>query len=237
MATVSRYSRPSSLDEALTLLGRPRAVVLGGGTSLNACPTTEPVEVVDIQALELGGVETLARGAARIGAMTTLQQLADSDLPAAVREAARRELPSTLRAQATIGGTVATGDAESELLAVLLVHDASVALSGRHVTLGELLGELPLRRGALITAVTIETSGRCAVARAGRTCADRPIVAAAVRLAADGTRRVAVAGVAARPVLVDDPDELDPPSDFRGSREYRRALAEVLVARASEAAA
>lgn len=237
VAKVKRYWRPSSLDEALTLLRRPRAIVVGGGTRLNTIPPTEPVEVVDLQALQLGGVEPLDHGAARIGATATLQQLVEADLPPAVREAARRELPSTLRAQATIGGTIATGDAESELLAVLLVHEASVTLRERRVPLGELLGELPLPRDAVITSVTIETSGRSAVARAARTSADRPIVAAAVRITADGRRRVAVAGAAERPVLVEDADELESRSDFRGSREYRRALAEVLVSRASEAAA
>jgi carbon-monoxide dehydrogenase medium subunit/putative selenate reductase FAD-binding subunit len=52
---------------------------------------------------------------------------------------------------------------------------------------------------------------------------------------ADGTRRLALAGVAATPVLVDGADRLDPPADFRGSSEYRRALAAILMARALEA--
>lgn len=233
VAKISRYWRPLSLDEALALLGRPGTVVLAGGTKLNAVPTSEPVEVVDLQALGLDGVEPLGRDTVRIGATTTLQQLADADLPPTVREAARRELPSTLRAQATLGGTIAAADPDSELLAVLLVHGASVTLVERDVELVDLLGELPIAQ--VILSVTIDTTGRCAVARAARTRADRPIVAAAVRIAPDGARRVAVAGVASTPVLVEEPDELEPPADFRGSREYRRALAEILVSRASEA--
>jgi len=52
-----------------------------------------------------------ARRGPAIGAMTRLQELVDSDdVPSVVREAARHELPSTLRAQSTIGGCIASGD-------------------------------------------------------------------------------------------------------------------------------
>ena len=240
MATVSRYSRPASLAEAFALLDRPGAVVLGGGTTLNAVASAGPIEVVDLQALGLDRIEPLDGGAVRIGATATLQRLAEAGgLPAALREAARRELPSTLRAQATLAGTIVTADPESELLAVLLVHDAAVAVSGAAgtevVPLAELLAALPLSPGRVVTAVTIDATGASAVARAGRTRADRPIVAAAARVGPDGARRLALSGVAATPVLVEEPDEVDPPSDFRGSGAYRRALAEVLASRAQEA--
>ena len=90
--------------------------------------------------------------------------------------------------------------------------------------------------GAFVTAVVIETEGTCAAARTGRTAADRPIVAAYARRTPDSETRLALAGVARRPVLVnpDELDELEPPDDFRGSSEYRRALAHTLAARALE---
>jgi putative selenate reductase FAD-binding subunit len=239
VATVSRYSRPASLVEALELLEPPAAVVLGGGTKINATPSS-PVEVVDLQALDLARIETAGSGTVLLGARVTLQELADAEaLPHAIREAARREQPSTLRAQATLAGTVATGDPESELLAVLLVHEASVSVQSaagvRVVSLADLLATLPLPRTRVITDVTVDVTGTTAVSRLGRTRADRPIVAAAARVTPGGTRLLALSGVAATPVLVDDVHELDPPSDFRGSREYRQALAEVLAARALEA--
>jgi len=240
VATVSGYSRPGSLDEALALLDRPGAVVLGGGTKVNATAGAEPIEVVDLQALGLDGTDVLDGGAVRFGAMVTLQRLVEcGDLPEAVRESARRELPSTLRAQATLGGTIAVGDPESELLATLLVHDAVVGVANaegpRTVSLEELLEKLPPEPGSVVVAVTIAVTGRSFVARVGRTRADRPIVAAAARIAPDGLRRLALSGVAATPILVEDLEGLDPPSDFRGSGEYRRALAEVLASRALEA--
>lgn len=241
--TTTAYWRPSSIAQALDLLERPGAVVLAGGTRLNGRSTADPVEVVDLQALDLGGLRPGPGDELTVGAMTTLQELVDSgDVPSVVREAARREQPSTLRAQGTVGGAVATGDPESELLAALLVHEAVVHVSTRDATeavaLEELLADLPVRvgRGRVVTAVTIRTTGAAAAFRTARTPADRAIVAAVAR-ATDGGRLVALTGVAATPVLVDPRELPEPPGDFRGASDYRRALAEVLVARAVEAIA
>lgn len=240
--TATAYWRPSTIAHALELLERPGAVVLAGGTQLNADPgpdSSEAVEVVDLQALDLARIEAGSGDSLRIGAMTTLQRLVDShDAPAVVREAARRELPSTLRAQATVGGCIVMGHAESELLGALLVHEAVVHLDANDgtetVPLEELLAALPVGAGRLVTAVTLHTAGVAATAHTARTPADRAIVAAFAR-ATDTGRRVALTGVAPTPILVQSGDDLDPVGDFRGSREYRRALATVLLARVLEA--
>ena len=261
MVIISAYQRPATMEAALACLARPGAVLLGGGTKVNATAGPGPVAVVDLQALGLGRIDGLDGRMAVIGATATLSRLAGSPVvPDVIREAARREQPSTLRAQATVGGCVATGDPESELLAALLVHGAIVRIAAPHgvyeLTLQQLLAALPLADGGIITSVTISTAGRSSAARTGRTRADRPIVAAVARVIADG-RRVALTGVAATPVLIEAPahtgtsgtapggtgpsgaenggidtSRLDPPADFRGSAEYRRALAAVLAARA-----
>lgn len=239
MVTAIAYGRPSTIDEAFELLARPSAVVLAGGTRLNGDTSPRQVEVVDLQALHLHGIRSEGDHGLRIGAMTTLQQVADDDLvPPAVREAARRERPSTLRVQGTLGGCLATGDAESELLAALLVHEAVVHVQSRDrsgaLSLEAFLDGLPLEPGHLVTAVALRTDGITAAARTARTPADRAIVAAFARTVQDG-RRIALTGVAPRPVLVQPGEELDPTGDFRGSSEYRRALAGVLITRVLEA--
>jgi probable selenate reductase FAD-binding subunit len=238
MVTVTAYWRPSTMAEALEVLERPDAIVLAGGTRLDADPSAEEVEVVDLQALHLDGITPGEGDALRIGAMVTLQQLADCELaPDVVREAARREQPSTLRAQGTVGGCIATGRADSELLAALLVHEAVVEVEDRQVTEGmpleRVLADLFLPAGQVVTAVTIRTTGRAYAVRTARTPADRAIVAAYGRVTGDG-QRVALTGVAATPVLLLPGDDLQPIGDFRGSADYRRRLADVLVARVVE---
>jgi len=240
MVTATAYWRPATIAEALELLERPGAMVLAGGTFLGGDPSVEQVEVVDLQALPLDGIRPGSDGLLRIGATVTLQQLVDDDdVPGVLREAARREEPSTLRAQATIGGCIATGRADSELLAALLVHEAVVEVRDLGATeelpLERVLAELFLPAGQLVTAVTVRTTGTAYAARTARTTADRAIVAAYARTTDGGGRRVALTGVGATPVLVRPGDELQPIGDFRGSADYRRHLADVLTARVVEA--
>ena len=159
MANVSAYLRPATLDDALACLGRPGAVVVGGGTMVNTARHLEPVLVVDLQDLRLDAIERDGDDGLLIGATATFERLAgDASVPAAIREAARREEPSTLRTLATVGGLVATADPSSELLAALLVHDGEVRLAGRDgghsVTLAALLEDGRLLANKIITAVT-----------------------------------------------------------------------------------
>ncbi len=236
MPSVLAYHRPGSLDEAATLLAEPNRRAIGGGTV--AVPDARiardvGVEVVDLQAL---GLDSLSSDGARLamGAMVRLGDLmADPATPALLADLARRELPSALRNQATVGGTVALGEADSVLLAGLLVHDATVAVHGAETqALADLLAA-GLGSG-IVTSVSVETSGTGAIAATGRTPADVPIVSAVAR-AADTSVVVALTGVADHPVLVDPADPtagLQPAGDFRGSADYRLHLAATLTARA-----
>jgi CO/xanthine dehydrogenase FAD-binding subunit len=96
--------------------------------------------------------------------------------------------------------------------------------------LADLAGHL---RNGILTGVALETGGQTAHARVARTPQDSPIVAAVARHQPDGSALLALCGVAATPVLVGpgDLDTLDPPSDFRGSKEYRERMARVLARR------
>lgn len=242
MAQVAAYHRPHDLDQAIDLLADPARTVLAGGTIVNADREPPAVEVVDLQALGLDAIEAepdAEAGPVRLGAMVTLDRLAaEPALPEWLRELAKAELPSTLRTVATVGGTVAAGEAESALVAGLLAAGATIELAGggQPVPLGQLLAD-GLPAGGLITAVVVETIGQAAVATTARTPADIPIVAAVARRAGAATT-LALSGVADHPVLVDPADPaagLEPPGDFRGSPSYRRHLAQVLSARALEA--
>ncbi len=226
------YHRPTSIAEATGLLDGPNRMALAGGTTIVHDGSGHPVELVDLQALGLGNIS--ANGSRiEIGATATLQALVDSDLvPDVVRDAAKADQPSTLRTLATVGGSVGAADSESLLVAALLVHEATVNFADeRSAPLHEVLSN-GLSQGDLIVSISVATGGATAMATTGRTPHDVPIVAVVGRRSDDGTR-LAICGVGATPQLVEEGSlgQLEPPGDFRGSAEYRKRLAEVLMAR------
>ena len=240
---ITKYYRPLTLDEAITLTTRPDAVIIAGGTTVNTDAAGPPVVAIDLQALALSGIETDG-DAVRLGAMTRLVEVVDSDLvPDVLRDLARREAPSTIRNAATIGGTIGTADSESQLLSGLLAFGATVVLARTGSTtehsLTAILDDAELLDGAIITSVAVPSGGVAAADRTARTPMDRPIVMAVAHRDTSGVVLLAMAGVAPRPVIV-EPDriaDLDPPSDFRGSSEYRTQIAVVLANRVLAAVA
>ena len=236
MPSVLAYHRPQTLDAASELSHRPNTRLIGGGTVVvpdARVPGADGVEIVDLQALGLDTIAAAPGESLTLGAMVRLGALAvDERVPALVRDLARRELPSALRNQATIGGTVALGARDSVLVAGLLVHGAEVDIhGGGTMALADLLAaDAP---AGLITAIRIACDGAGSIAATGRTPADDPIVAAIARDASAGVR-VALTGVAATPVEVDPADPtagLEPSGDFRGSSAYRLHLASTLTRR------
>ncbi|MGB9113561.1 MAG: FAD binding domain-containing protein [Acidimicrobiales bacterium] len=244
MTNVRQYSRPRELGEALRLLEQSGAVAVGGGTEVNSHDHDQPIAVVDLQELGLDGIELREPSALHIGATVTLQSLLEhADVPVALRDAARREVPSSLRSRATVGGSVCGQRLDSEVVAALLMHEAVavvLGLNGRvKISIADLIKDRFPIEHRILTAVTIDPSGVTASERTGRTRADRPIVAVHGRRRANGTCRIVITGVADRPIVVDgEAGDVRGAliatagfGDFRGSREYRRALAEVLTGR------
>jgi len=234
---IIEYHRPLTLDEAIALVADPHAVILAGGTTVNAEPTSSAAVAVDLQSLDLSGIHADGE-VVRIGATTRLQDIVDSvEIPTLLRDLARREAPNTIRNAATIGGTIATSDPESQLVTGLLAYGATVSVardgSTAEHSIDELLDDASLLDGSIITSVSVPTGGTAAADRTARTPMDQTIVMAVAYRGSDGDVRLAVSGVAPVPVIVEPQDlaDLDPPSDFRGSTQYRRQLASVLVRR------
>jgi CO/xanthine dehydrogenase FAD-binding subunit len=130
------YYWVEDIDEALILLSRSdtKTVPLAGGTALLGLDDERIQAVVDLRDLELAYIREDARGT-HIGAMTTLQSIADSPIlgelaTGLLARAARTSSPSRLiRESATLGGTLALGMAsQADLLTALAVMEAQALL-------------------------------------------------------------------------------------------------------------
>jgi len=234
---ITQYHRPTTIDEAVALVGTPGAHVIIEGTAFDSTEDRDETVAIDLQSLNLDEIE-MSGGAMRIGSMTTLADLASfPQTPPMIAELASREQPSTIRNAMTIGGVIALNDPESELLAGLVAFNASVtvarAASIHDHPIEATLENPQLIEDSIIIDVSIETGGTSAAHRTGRTPMDRPIVMVAGHLDSAGHIRLAVTGVDAQ-VIAMKPGQVDalvPPTDFRGTSRYRKALATVLTKR------
>ena len=265
MPNLQAYHKPTSLADALALLNREtqRTVPLAGGTWLSPRigKTAHAGAVVDLSELGLDQIDR-DPDTLRLGAMATLAAVAE--------DVTCRTLAGGILAQialsdatvnvgngATVGGTVALALPDSEFVLALLALDAELSVQSNGVGTWLLDSFLDnptgLLDGALITQIRVTlplhaTAGR---ARVSRTPSDHPIVAAiAVIAEAKDALRIALGGVANRPLLVTferaaDVEaavrkaiELSPPyADWQGTVEYRREMGILLAVRAFKKAA
>jgi len=243
---ITVYHRPQTLDEALTLLSRPDARPLGGGTLLSQ-PGPEPIQVVDLQSLGLNTINKKG-GELIVGATTTLQTLFESnECPHGLKTAIKFEAPLNLRNSATVAGTLVSGDGRSTFTTALLALDAKIDIrTSRTDARGSNIGEYLLTRPAgLIISIAIPLQ-KFAFESVSRTPADKPIVCAAMAQWSSGRTRLALGGYGKTPLLAMDGTEADgfetaarnayhQAADEWASAEYRMDVAATLARRCIEA--
>ncbi len=108
------YIRPESMSEALEQLAGDEAHAHSGGTDLLGClrdGVFEAPKVVSLSGLnQMRGIEETADGGLRIGALTTLAELANSEIIrdryTVLAEAAESAASPQLRNQGTVGGNL-----------------------------------------------------------------------------------------------------------------------------------
>jgi carbon-monoxide dehydrogenase medium subunit len=129
------YAAPQSLDEAVALLKKNTgARILGGGHSLLTemkLQRISPPMLVDLRNIQaLRGIARRSDGGLRIGAMTTLVEIAEEkdiqERYAALAEAAKSTSDPQIRNCSTLGGNLAYGDPAADLPAALLVFEATL---------------------------------------------------------------------------------------------------------------
>jgi len=246
---ITAYHRPKTLDEALTLLTQPNRIPLGGGTLLSHS-MPEPVEAVDLQALNLDTIHK-SGNSLEIGATVTLQQLLESEYcPEALKSALKLEAPLNLRNAATVAGTLVAGDGRSTFAVVLLALDGKVEetkldQSNVETRLSNIGDFLALRPRGLITSITLPLNLKLAFDYVSRTPADKPIVCAALAQWNSGRTRLVLGGYGKSPLLAMDGTEAEgietaagnafhEATDEWASAEYRMDVAATLAKRCLE---
>jgi CO/xanthine dehydrogenase FAD-binding subunit len=241
---ITTYHRPQTLDEALTLLAQPNTFPLGGGTLLSQ-PTTDPVSVVDLQALGLDSLRVKGNDL-EIGATCTLQALLENEnCPAALKVAIKLEAPINIRNTATVAGTLVSSDGRSPFATALLSLDAKLSVTSNQLSVVSIGEFLPLRPRGLITLITIPLNAKFAFEFTSKTPADKPIVAAALSQWNSGRTRLALGGYGKSPMLAMDGTEAEgldaaarnayhEANDDWASAEYRMDVAATLAKRCLE---
>jgi carbon-monoxide dehydrogenase medium subunit len=246
--------------------GGADAKVLAGGHSLiplMRLRLAQPSTLVDINGLEreLGYVRR-DNGALRVGAMTRHYQLEQSEevrrsLPL-LADIASEVGDAQVRSMGTIGGVLAHADPAGDYGTLALMLDATVVTNKRSIAARDFflgLFSTPLAGDELVTEVSFPiAAGPHSYVKFRRRLSDWAIVGAGAQKMEDGSWRVGVTNAAPTPVRASGVEQalasgasasdaarqatqgLDPASDLRGSAEYKRHLATVLVQRAVEGA-
>lgn len=149
------YHWAEDIDDALLLLSRTdiKTVPLAGGTYVLG-QTDETIQaVVDLRDLQLAYIKEDAQ-TIHIGAMTTLQSIADAPLLKNTvdgllsRAAQASSFSRLLRNSATLGGTIGAGAAsQADILTALSVMDAEVVLRSGSQTSVNLGGQRAAQGG------------------------------------------------------------------------------------------
>lgn len=131
-----RYAKPSTLDEALALLGEARWKILAGGTDFYPALGNRPLSdnVLDINGLDaLRGVSETDTHVV-IGARTSWTDLIRHPLPAAfdaLKQAAREVGSVQIQNVASVAGNLCNASPAADGAPALLVLDAEVELRSR----------------------------------------------------------------------------------------------------------
>ncbi len=246
--------------------GGSDAKVLAGGHSLiplMRLRLAQPSVLVDINGLdrELSYVRR-DNGTVRIGALTRHYQIEQSEeikrgLPL-LAEIASEVGDAQVRSMGTIGGVLAHADPAGDYGTLTLMLDATVVTNKRSIPARDFfvgLFSTPLAADELVTEVAFPAAGGPhKYVKFRRRLSDWAIVGAAAQKMDDGQWRIGVTNAGPTPVRATGVEQalssgasaseaaqnatqgLDPSSDLRGSAEYKRHLATVLVQRAVEGA-
>ena len=139
MSDIQRYAAPRSLEEATDILRAGNVTIFAGGTDVMPQMKTGRLKLqptlMNIRHIpELRGMAQ-AQGTLRIGALTTMTELLNSDIVRerfnALWQACDHFASDQLRNAGTIGGNICNASPAGDTLVPLLALDAKIVLTGK----------------------------------------------------------------------------------------------------------
>lgn len=240
---------PDTLDQAVALLAEHEgARPIAGGATLVAMRNAGLVDSTHLVSLDriagLRGIERLADGRLRVGAMTRHADTAASDLftgsLAVVRKAAGMIANKVVRNMGTMGGSVANADPAADYLPALACADAVLSVQGlqgaRDIPILDYVQdwyETALEPGDILTAIVFPApqGGVSSYRKIARVSGDYATASCAMALDADGQGvQVAIGACGPGPIRC-----LDAEAALRGHLDDPQAVAAFAAALAAKA--
>ncbi len=242
MLTIKNYVKASSLEEAYELNQKRSAKVLGGTLWLKMGKRNVQT-AIDLSNLGLDQIEETEE-AFKIGAMTTLRQLEKHEglnayTKGAVKECVRHIVGTQFRNCATVGGSIFGRFGFSDVLTCFLSMDSYVELYPTGIVSLEEFSKSGYGNEILVSLIVKKKPMQIGYETLRNEATDFPVLAVAAAKW-DGAYHVSIGARPARAAVVtvdklEDYRELAERftygSNLRGSAEYRKYLAGVLLKR------
>lgn len=247
--TIKEYVVAESIEQAYELNQKKSAQILGGMGWIRLCNPNIST-AIDLSALGLDCIEE-NENEFRIGAMVTLRMLEKhagllNYTNGAVKDAVKHIVGTQFRNTVTVGGSLFGRFGFSDVLTLFLALDCEVELVGAgRISLNE-FSQKKYDRDVLTHLILRKKEERICYEQMRAQSNDFPILAVAVCKSA-GEYRVSIGARPMKAMLVTYPagmraeeiagcvkEDFRFESNQRGSKEYRKALSEVLTLRAIE---
>lgn len=258
MFSLKEYISAKSLEEAYELLNQNKNNVMLGGLLWLKMGNKNYNKGIDLSKLGLDTI-TETESEVEIGCMATLRQIETSKIinnyfDGILGESVKNIVGVQFRNCATVGGSVYSRFGFSDILTVLLALDSYVQLyNGGIISLDQFIA-MPIKKDILIK-IIIKKDGRKASYKSHRiTSTDFPVLAVCVsrcsaswKISIGARPNKAALAINAAKLLSQNPtknqieaaceevlNEVEFGTNLRGSAEYRKQLAKVLVKRGVE---
>lgn len=224
------YVKPADLEEAYDLLNsRKKSSLLAGGLFVRLHKKTHPL-LIDLEGLGLDYIKE-EDDHFKIGAMTTIRSLENSDLPKAIVDAVKQISGVGVRNMATIGGSVSGRFPFSDINTALMALNTDLVFFKNGTVSMRSFYEKAFDDKDILMEIIVKKTGFSSTKYFKKVYTDFSLVNVSLTddTLAIGARPGRTKVISTDEVTVDLIDQFEFKDDYRASAEYRKALAKALL--------